>query len=161
MMHARMARPLKVITTSLALTALALAASACGTERISVPKSNVPARNGAVLFAQRCAGCHTLSYAGTHGSAANIRERQPINGPNFNVRCERPVLRVLYAIENGGFSGGYMPANIVVGQEARDVATFVSEYAGHQVVAQPGTTPCLKQSVGVLPASGADHLATP
>ncbi len=74
---------------------------------------------------QRCAGCHTLSYAATHGSAANPRTAEAINGPNFNVRCERPVERVLYAIENGGFSGAYMPQNIFVGQQARDVAAFV------------------------------------
>ena len=85
-----------------------------------------------MLFNQRCAGCHTLSYAGTHGSAPNVRTAQAINGPNFNVRCERPVVRVLYAIENGGFSGAYMPQNIVVGQQARDVAQFVATYSGRQ-----------------------------
>jgi hypothetical protein len=37
---------------------------------------------------------------------------------------------VLYAIRNGGFSGAIMPANIVVGQKARDVALFLERYAG-------------------------------
>ena len=87
---------------------------------------------GAVLFSQRCSGCHTLSYAATHGSAANVRTREVDNGPNFNVRCERPVTRVLYAIENGGFSGAIMPQNVVVGQQAREVAEFVAKYAGRQ-----------------------------
>ena len=87
---------------------------------------------GALIFSQRCAGCHTLSYAGTHGSASNVRTAQPNNGPNFNVRCERPVSRVLYAIENGGFSGVVMPQNIVVGQQARDVAQFVAKVAGKE-----------------------------
>ena len=73
-----------------------------------------------MLFSQRCSGCHTLSYAGTHGSAPNVRTAQSNSGPNFNMRCERPVDRVLYAIENGGFSGAYMPQNIVVGQDAVD-----------------------------------------
>ena len=87
---------------------------------------------GAQLFSQRCAGCHTLSYAATHGSAPNIRTAQANSGPNFNTRCERPITRVLYAIENGGFSGAYMPQNVVVGQDAIDVAKFVSTYAGRQ-----------------------------
>ena len=74
-----------------------------------------------MLFEQRCAGCHTLSAAGTHGSAANIRTAERNDGPNFNVRCETDQ-RVLYAIRNGGFSGAIMPQNIVVGADADDVA---------------------------------------
>jgi plastocyanin/mono/diheme cytochrome c family protein len=151
----RMARPVKLLTTTLALIAVALGAAACGTERISVPKSNVAAYNGAVLFSQRCAGCHTISFAGTHGSAENVRDRAEINGPNFDQRCERPITRVLYAIENGGFSGAYMPANIVVGKQAREVAQFVSQYAGRQAPLEPGATPCEKQAIGSLPPSGA------
>jgi mono/diheme cytochrome c family protein len=127
--------------------------AACGTQKISVPTSNTAAHAGAVLFSQRCAGCHTFSYAATHGSAANIRDRQPINGPNFNVRCERPIARVLYAIENGGFSGAYMPQNIVVGEQAREVATFVSEYAGRQAPPQPLQKPCRQQAIGSLNVS--------
>jgi hypothetical protein len=37
---------------------------------------------------------------------------------------------VLYAIRNGGFSGAIMPENIVVGNDAQDVAAFLSKYAG-------------------------------
>jgi mono/diheme cytochrome c family protein len=158
MISGRMARPLKVISGFLCLTAASLGVAACGTQKISVPRSNAAAYTGAVLFSQRCAGCHTLSYAGTHGSAANNRDRQPINGPNFNVRCERPVDRVLYAIENGGFSGAYMPQNIVVGEQAREVAVFISEYAGRQAPTQPGETPCARLPIGSLPAATATGL---
>jgi hypothetical protein len=69
------------------------------------------------------------------------------------VRCERPVTRVLYAIENGGFSGAIMPQNIVVGQDAMEVAKFVATYAGRQAPKVPGVTPCLQQPVGTLPAA--------
>ena len=55
-----------------------------------MPKSQAQLHRGAVLFSQRCSGCHTLSYAATHGSAANLRTATLISGPNFNVRCERP-----------------------------------------------------------------------
>ena len=68
----------------------------------------------------------------------NVRTAQAISGPNFNERCERPVDRVLYAIENGGFSGAYMPQNVVVGQDAIDVAKFVATYAGRQAPKQTG-----------------------
>src|SRR5207245_7403761 len=110
---------------------------------------------GATLFSERCAGCHTLSYAGTHGSASNVRTREIVNGPNFNVRCERPVDRVLYAIENGGFSGAIMPQNIVVGRDAQDVAKFVAKYAGRKAPPIAGQPSCDAQSVGTLPVAGA------
>lgn len=150
-----MNRPLRVILVTVAAVALAVAASACGTEHISVPKSDPNYSsdiNAAHLFAERCAGCHTLSYAGTHGSAANVRTAEAINGPNFNIRCERPVTRVLYAIENGGFSGAYMPQNVFVGPQARAVAEFVARFAGRQAPIEPGNVPCQSQSIGTLPS---------
>jgi hypothetical protein len=127
----------------------------CGTQKISVPKSAGDIYHGAVLFNQRCSGCHTLSYAATHGSAANVRTAEFNNGPNFNVRCERPVTRVLYAIENGGFSGAIMPQNVVVGQDATDVAEFVAKYAGRQAPIVPGATVCAAEPIGTIPPPSA------
>jgi mono/diheme cytochrome c family protein len=134
------------------LVAAAAFVAACGTERISVPKSPANLYHGAFLFSQRCAGCHTLSYAATHGSAPDVRTALPNNGPNFDVRCERPVARVLYAIENGGFSGAIMPQNVVVGRDARDVAEFVAKYAGRQAPKLVGTPLCSQEPIGTLPA---------
>ena len=138
-----------------AVLAAALSISACGTQRITVPKAQTQLYHGAVLFSERCAGCHTLYAAGTHGSAPNIRTAAAISGPNFNVRCERPINRVLYAIANGGFSGAYMPQNIVVGQDAVDVAKFVATYAGAKAPKQIGTGNCTRRAVGTLiPGAG-------
>ena len=97
---------------------------------VSVAASD-PTHTGAELFAQRCGGCHTLAVAGTHGSATKVRDRERVDGPNFNVRCETPD-QVLYAIRNGGFSGAIMPENIVVGKDADAVAAFLAKYAGSQ-----------------------------
>src|SRR5205085_4569629 len=148
MISARMSRAVKVLVASSAVVALAALATACGTEQIKVSKSSGPLYTGAVLFNQRCAGCHTLSYAATHGSAARVQTAQYNNGPNFDVRCERPVTRVMYAIENGGFSGAIMPQNVVVGQQALDVADFVATYAGRQAPKVPGVPACQQQSIG-------------
>jgi hypothetical protein len=63
------------------------------------------------------------------GGATSIKNRERVDGPNFNVRKE-DVNTVLYAIRNGGFSGAIMPENIVVGQDAQDVAAFLAKYAG-------------------------------
>lgn len=120
---------------SITLAAAALAASvtfaACGEQKIEVSKSDTSEYRPAQLFKERCAGCHTFKQAGTHGSAANIRTRERTDGPNFNVRHECTE-RVLYAIQNGGFSGAVMPGNIIVGEDAKLVAQFVAKYAGSE-----------------------------
>jgi len=158
MIPTRMKRPPRALLLVPAAVAVAIVTGACGTQRIHVPSSDPNYRAdyaAAQIFNQRCGGCHTLSYAGTHGSAANPRTAENINGPNFNVRCERPAVRVLYAIVNGGFEGAYMPQNVVVGQQAREVAMFVSRFAGRQAPLEPspGVKPCIDQSIGTLPAA--------
>jgi predicted lipoprotein with Yx(FWY)xxD motif/mono/diheme cytochrome c family protein len=160
MISARMNRPVKVLLVSGATLAVVLLAAACGTQKITVPKSNAAAYEGAVLFSQRCGGCHTLSYAGTHGSASNIKTRLITNGPNFDLRCERPAIRVLYAIENGGFSGATMPQNIVVGKQARDVALFVATYSGRKAQPSVDVAPCQNQTIGPIPGPGAPAITT-
>jgi mono/diheme cytochrome c family protein len=117
-----------------AAVAAALVLSACGSEGISVPNDD-PARSGAVLFAQRCSGCHTLTPAGTQGSDNRAVRTE---GPDLDQR-EESFHDVIFAIRNGGFSGAIMPQNIVTGHEAAQVAQFVSKYAGSiaQTTAQP------------------------
>ncbi|HEX7290307.1 MAG TPA: cytochrome c [Conexibacter sp.] len=122
-----MPRPRSFLLPLLAI-ALALPLAACGEQQIEVASSS-PQRTGAELFQQRCAGCHTFSVAATQGGSSNVRTRERTDGPNFNTRPEC-IERVLYAIENGGFSGAIMPQNIVVGEQAREVAEFVARYAG-------------------------------
>ena len=109
-----------------AIAAFALVASGCGDGR------EVDSR-GAVLFADRCAGCHSLAAAGTEGSDPDER----VAGPNLNARNETAE-QVLFAIRNGGFSGAIMPQNIVVGDDAKAVAEFVSKYAGKDAKRPPG-----------------------
>ena len=123
-------RPVFAIT---AAVVIALVLGACGTEGISVSKDD-PTYRGAVLFSERCSGCHTLTAAGTQGSA-NRAVR--VQGPNLNQRVET-VKDVLFAIRNGGFSGAIMPQNIVVGEDAQAVAEFVAENAGTDAKAPPG-----------------------
>jgi mono/diheme cytochrome c family protein len=152
-----MSRTARYASTLLAAIAMAFAIGACGTNHVGVPRSdpNYAADTAAAqLFNQRCGGCHTLSYAGTHGSGQNPRTYEAINGPNFNVRCERPAVRVLYAIENGGFSGAYMPQNIVVGKQAREVANFVARWAGLKAPLQPNVQPCSAKAIDPLPLTG-------
>jgi mono/diheme cytochrome c family protein len=119
---------------ALVLIAVAAAAIAtgCGSQGVDVPSGD-PDHEGAVIFAERCSGCHTLSAAGTQGSANRSQRTQ---GPNFDQRRET-VDDVIFAIRNGGFSGAIMPQNIVVGEDAEKVAAFLAKYAGQDVEEQP------------------------
>ena len=125
----------------LALIAFAAVASGCGSEGIALSKDD-PLYEGAYLFQQRCAGCHTFKPAGGDGSATNVHSRERKDGPSFDVRAVQ-YDEVLYAIQNGGFSSGPMPQNIVVGKEAEQVACFVARYAGKEAqrAPSPGTDP--------------------
>lgn len=125
-----MRQPLKMLVAATALLAAAAAFSACGSQGLSVSKSS-PYYRGAVLFRDRCSGCHTLAAVGAEGSATSIKDRVKTNGPNFNIRREK-IEQVLYAIRNGGFSGAVMPENLVVGDDAKDVASFLAAYSGKQ-----------------------------
>jgi mono/diheme cytochrome c family protein len=123
-------RPVLII----AMLAAALGLSACGfgEEGISVSEKD-DNYDGAVLFADNCSGCHTLSAAGSQGSG-NRGERT--QGPNLDQRTET-YDDALFAIQNGGFSGAIMPQNIVVGEEAKAVAKFVAKYAGSEAEEPP------------------------
>jgi mono/diheme cytochrome c family protein len=121
---------MKMLAAATTLLAAGGGISACGSQGISVSKSS-PYYRGAVLFRDHCSGCHTLAVVGAEGSATSIKDRVKTNGPNFNILKEK-VEQVLYAIRNGGFSGAIMPENLVVGDEAQDIAKFLAQYSGLQ-----------------------------
>jgi mono/diheme cytochrome c family protein len=124
MLHRLMRRPIVLLL----LVALAGVVVACGSEGIQLSKDD-PNYEGAVLFTERCSGCHTLKVAGTQGSAVKANKREYKDGPNFDQRKEDRD-QVLYAIRNGGFSSGPMPQNIVVGEDAEKIADFIAKYSG-------------------------------
>jgi mono/diheme cytochrome c family protein len=117
----------RLLTVAVAVASVA-SLSACGSQSVQLAK-NDPNYQGAKLFADRCSGCHTLAKVGAQGSATKVRDRERVDGPNFNTRKEQ-VNQVLYAIRNGGFSGAIMPENIVVGRQAQAVAQFLAKYSG-------------------------------
>jgi hypothetical protein len=127
-------RPLLAL---IALVAAAGIAVGCGQEQNDIKQpGKLPTHGidpqyqaGAKLFIERCSGCHNLDIVGAEGGAKGIKNRERVDGPNFNVRKE-DVDSVLFAIRNGGFSGAIMPQDIVVGEEAQKVAEFLARYAG-------------------------------
>jgi mono/diheme cytochrome c family protein len=130
--------PRRLLVASL-LTAAALGLGACGEQGIQLAHDD-PNYQGAAIFNENCAGCHTLSVVGAEGSATKVSSRERKDGPNFDDRKEDKE-SVLYAIRNGGFSSSPMPQNLVTGPEADKVADFVAKYSGSNAANQPGTSP--------------------
>ncbi len=153
---------MKAAATLLVLLVCASALGACGSQGVQVAKTS-PYHRGAVLFRDHCSGCHTLSVVGAQGSATSIANRVKTNGPNFNIRKEN-AQQVLYAIQNGGFSGAIMPQNIVVGKEAEEVANFLAKYSGSQKQNVPATNipqePSSEAAGSTQPAAGSPTTST-
>ena len=138
-----MASKAKIARTVAVAASCAVAISACSSQTIKLAKSS-PYRQGAELFLTHCSGCHTLSLVGAEGSASSVQGRLRTQAPNFDFRKEGYAC-VLYAIENGGFSGQIMPQDIVVADQAKAVARFVAKYAGLKAPSTPtigGGTSC-------------------
>jgi mono/diheme cytochrome c family protein len=77
-------------------------------------------QHGRELFAHNCATCHTLRAANAVGAV----------GPNLD-NLRPPAALVLNAVQQGRARGnGQMPAGLLVGQDAKDVAGFVQSVAG-------------------------------
>ena len=75
---------------------------------------------GKELFIQNCRSCHTLAAVQAHG----------VTGPNLDELGGLDRQRVLNAIKRGGTGDGRMPANILQGQNAQDLANWLSQAAG-------------------------------
>jgi mono/diheme cytochrome c family protein len=81
---------------------------------------NAAETNGRAVFGTNCATCHTLKASNAVGKV----------GPNLDV-LHPPKGLILDAIANGRARGqGQMPAGIVDGQDAQDVAAYVAAVAG-------------------------------
>jgi mono/diheme cytochrome c family protein len=77
---------------------------------------------GRAVFAKYCATCHTLRASNAVGKV----------GPNLDA-LRPPKALILDAIAKGRANGrGQMPAGVVTGQDAQDVAAYVVAVAGHQ-----------------------------
>jgi cytochrome c553 len=82
-------------------------------------KANVA--DGRVLFDEKCATCHTLKDANAVGRV----------GPNLDVLAP-PQGLTLSAIRDGRAQGkGQMPAQLLDGQDAKNVAAYIAQVAGH------------------------------
>jgi mono/diheme cytochrome c family protein len=75
---------------------------------------------GKELFIETCKSCHTLDAVNAHG----------VTGPDLDDLGGLDRQRVLGAIKRGGTGQGRMPAGLLEGEDAQDVAIYVSQVAG-------------------------------
>jgi cytochrome c553 len=76
--------------------------------------------NGKTLFIQNCKSCHNLDAVQATG----------VTGPDLDELGGLDRERVLNAIKRGGTGSGRMPPGILQGEDAEDVAGYVSNVAG-------------------------------
>jgi plastocyanin len=138
-----------------ALVLAAIAAAAAGVGGCNLADSGTNVVNGKQEFVEKCGSCHVLARAGTRGvvgpslDAAFQRARQDgfgestfeglvyaqIDNPNRNPSVDPAT----------GREQPVMPADIVTGEDAEDVAAYVAEAAGKPgedsgALAQAGAT---------------------
>jgi mono/diheme cytochrome c family protein len=102
--------------------------------RVGQVTLNASEKSGRELFGMSCAVCHTLAAANAIGKV----------GPNLDT-LKPPTELVLHTIEYGCLQSppsasspetclgqGNMPANVVEGKDAQDVAAFVNAVAGKE-----------------------------
>ena len=97
-----------------------IAVAGCGSSSSSAGTDDDGAQpdiaSGKEIFQAKCGLCHELADAGTPGTL----------GPNLD-QLRPSAARTLRQIDTGG---GAMPADLVEGQDAQDVAAYVAEVAG-------------------------------
>jgi cbb3-type cytochrome c oxidase subunit III len=139
-----------------ALACLAALAAGCGSEARLDEGEGSPSR-GRELFINGaggktpCSACHTLADAGTRGTIGpNLDDAYRVlrTEHGFDESTIRDVVRgqIAYPTENpptleDGKPARGMPANLVTGQDADDVAAYVASVAGLPPTggaAQPG-----------------------
>jgi mono/diheme cytochrome c family protein len=112
------------------LAAATLAATGCGGGEDVSGFEDANRSNGKELFPTTCGSCHTLADAGTAG----------IKGPNldqaFGYACKQGFDEdTVFSVVHGqiDLAQGAMPADLVTGQDAVDVAAYVASVAGKDI----------------------------
>jgi len=142
MRPANLRAALLVIAAAFSLTALA------GCFRIKNNTASDSLVTGKKLFVAKCGSCHTLSRAGTKGTV----------GPNLDVAFRQDLQdglgrTIIRGVARGQIvspnARGAMPANLVRGAQADDVAAYVAYAADN-----PGQDTGLLAAAVPLPGAG-------
>ena len=118
----------------------ALGLSACS-DTVGYTQPSGDKIRGKGLFVKNCGSCHTLRDAATTGKIgpdldyAFVESR--INGLGQDTILQVVRAQIAYPVTRPSTGAPGMPANIVKGQDADDVATYVASVAGLDASGQP------------------------
>ena len=116
----------------------------CG-ETVGYTEATGDRTNGKELFTAKCGSCHTLADAGTTGTIgpdlddAFAESRRNGLGESTFVQVVRD--QIAYPIAETPTGAPGMPVDIVTGQDAIDVSTYVASVAGTGKAPSPAPTP--------------------
>jgi cytochrome c553 len=119
----RVAIPILYLVLGIAVPAAVIASrdeSEGGVGRLEETSLSSSDSKGKQLFRESCASCHTLRAVNARG----------VTGPDLDDIGQVTRDRVLNAIRVGGTGQKRMPANLLQGEDAQDVAEYVSKVAG-------------------------------
>jgi cbb3-type cytochrome c oxidase subunit III len=126
-----------VLVRSLPLLGAVLVLAGCGTGGVETVAGDQ--NNGKQLFAAKCGGCHTLAAAGSTGTIGPDLDHAFAQARSEGFK-ESAILNIVH--EQIKYPGQFvtgskpgelqsnMPANLVHGQDAIDIASFVAANAG-------------------------------
>lgn len=128
------ANPIRLLAVFAALAIAASVASGCGT-------STADEERGRILFVQKCGVCHAMAQAGTTAQIGPDLDRAFASARA--VGQDSDTIEGITAAQIGNprpttnNTAVSMPADIVTGQDAQDVAAYVAMYAGVPGAAPP------------------------
>jgi mono/diheme cytochrome c family protein len=137
----------KPLLAALVAAAVALPLAACGRDEPDLAK-------GKALFTQKCGSCHTLARAGTQGQT----------GPSLDVAFRAALAKgisrdtvegIVHAQILHPRRNSVMPAGLVTGQDAKDVAAYVA-FASHR----PGEDQGALAQAGLAGAATGEQIFT-
>jgi mono/diheme cytochrome c family protein len=90
-------------------------------------------KTGRAIFGQHCAVCHTLAGANAIGKVGpNLDEIQPAQSVVFNTINNGCLQNAPQGNSQACLGQGTMPAQIIQGKQAQEVAAFVARVAGKE-----------------------------
>ncbi|HET7429694.1 MAG TPA: c-type cytochrome [Gaiellales bacterium] len=126
-----MRRPFATVAIAALVAGVAFVSSGCGVQTGVAGSGGADLAHGQQLFISTCGGCHTLAEAGTKG----------VIGPNLDAAYAQPRSNgfadsSFEALVREQIQRGFpyarptpMPANLLKGQDAQDVAAYVAAAA--------------------------------
>jgi cytochrome c553 len=119
----RVVIPLLYVGLGIAVPAVVIASRGeheGGVGHLQKTKITKQEERGKTLFENTCASCHTLRAVNARG----------VTGPDLDKIGRVTKERVLGAIKNGGTGQKRMPTGLLQGEDAENVAVYVSKVAG-------------------------------